>query len=101
VEWEIIKNIIIGTLSFFLVVTGFYFLIPAWSAASNGIIGVDATIVTNTTYLANFQQEAIYLNSIVGLSFIAMAIGVWIWLLLSGTRRQSVQDALGNYEEVA
>jgi hypothetical protein len=96
-----IKNIIIGTLSFFLVVTGFYFLIPAWSSASNGIIGVDNQIITNPTYLANIQQESIYLNSIVGLSFIAMAIGVWIWMLLSSTRRQSVQDALGNYEEVA
>jgi hypothetical protein len=96
-----IKIIVIGTLSFFMVITGFYFLIPAWSSASNGIIGIDQTIVTNPTYLANIEQEAIYLNTIVGYSFIAMGIGVWIWMLLASTRRQSVQDALGNYDEVA
>jgi hypothetical protein len=97
----LIREVIIGTSSFFLVVTGFYFLIPAWSLTSNAILGVDSTLVTNPTYLTNIAQEAAYLNTIVGLSFIATGIGIIIWLMVFSWRKTQIQDTLSSYQEVS
>lgn len=85
-----IRQMVYAVSGFFCVITGFYFLVPAWNLTANALTRAASTAVTNPTYLNNVNVIASDLNLLVGYSFLGMGIGIWLYLLLFAWRREVV-----------
>jgi len=93
-----LRQTVTATIGFFCIITGWFFLIPAWHVYATSLLDAAAPLVTVTSYWNSIIQEAYYLNLIVGLSMIGMGVAIDIYILIFAWRRETVQDAMEDGE---
>ncbi len=90
-----LKQVIYATAGFFCVMIGFYFVYPAWNVTANALGDAsNSGIIPNAVYLASVNTIGSSLNMLFGYSFLAMGIGVWLYLLIFAWRRKAITDQM-------
>lgn len=88
-----LKQLIYAIVGFFCVIIGFYFVVPAWNLTANGLSNAaNNGLIPNAGYLNSVNTIGTDLNLLVGYSFLAMGVGIWLYLLLFAWRRQTITD---------
>lgn len=88
-----IKEFIFATAGLICVAIGFFLVFPAWHETANALVSAGSAIGISPPYMTNIQTIATDLDILIGLSFIAMGAGMWVYVLLFAWRREAISGA--------
>jgi len=91
----ILKETLYTLAAVFSVITGYYFLIPVWNSFETNIVPIAQAQITDTAFLGGLGTIPNNLNVIIQYSFVALLIGLLIYLALVPFREESTSYATG------